>query len=308
MSDFLNPLHPTNPSQQIQQDSTKVSSVAKNQNEYYENSDGIYLPSKGLFYLGDNKGKEYLKIRPLDYTDEDILMTESYYTNLTIFDELVDNVIVDSNGFKSKDLVDIDRTTIILWLRSTAFGNDFTIEYKCSNCGGGNGHSKHQNLKKGPGEITWKLNELSIPEYKPEILKELETEGSLTIITPLTQAKVKISIPTIGQQNAISKSYAKKKEDLKTSKNFFGTTTLLSFVQGVEISDDKWDYSKQGIDAFFRKIKLPLSDSRYILKRANDDLVLKYDTGKTFVCPDCDHTEEGVEMPIMHKNFLWLQP
>lgn len=302
---LLNPLHPTNPSQQIQE-GTPVSNKTV-ENVYHENSDGVFLPSRGLFYLGENKGLEYLKVRPLDYTDEDILTTESYYENNTIFDEILNNTIVDQNGFKAKDLVPVDRDTILLWLRSTSFGNEFTVEYTCPICGGGNGHSKRAGLKKGPGEMTWFLNELSIPEYSEEVYNQFNTEGSILISTPMKNVKVRITVPTVGQQNALKKNYIKKKEALNTTKDFFATTTLLSVVSGVEVADGKWTYHKDEISSYFKHIRLPLSDSRYILKKAAD-YSLKYDTKKDFICPDCNHIQEGVEMPILHKNFFWLQP
>ena len=52
------------------------------------------------------------------------------------------------------------------------------------------------------------------------------------------------------------------------------------------------------------KIKFPISDSRYIRKEAKK-ITLKYDTAQDLICKGCGHVQEGVEMPIVHQNFLW---
>ena len=295
MTDLLNPLNPRNPSQQVSEGGKKGK---KKDEKYHENREGIFLPSRGVFYLGENKGREYLNVRPLNYTDEDILTTESFYTNGTVLNELLSNVILDD--FEAKDLVPIDRDTILIWLRSTAFGNQFEIEMKCPACGGGAGIKG----EKKPGVLKWDLSTLEVPEYPEEILTQLINEGCVTIVTPLNQIKVKVSIPSIGRTMAFDKSYKQKKKNENTQKDFFATTSLLSVVQGVEYEEGKWHYSSMDIDAYFRKINLPISESRYIIKKASE-LGLRYNTAKNFVCKDCGHITEGVEMPILHKNFFW---
>lgn len=295
MSDLLNPLNPINPSQQMGDAGKKTK---KKETEYVENREGVYLPSKGVFYLGEHKGKEFLNVRPLNYTDEDILTTESFYSNGTILNELLKNVILED--FDAKNLVPIDRDTILIWLRSNAFGKQFDIEMKCPACGGGAGHKG----SKDPGIISWDLSSFEIPEYPEEILKQLQEEGSIIITTPLKEIRVKISIPSIGRTMSFDKSYKQKKKNENSQKDFFATISLLSVVQGVEIEPDRWIYGGQDIDAYFRKINLPISESRYIIKKASE-LGLRYQTEKTFVCKDCGHIQEGVEMPILHKNFFW---
>jgi len=296
MQDLLNPLNPKNPSQQI----TEGNKASKKTKEFHENREGVYLPSRGVFYLGDYKGMEYLNVRPLDYTDEDILTTESFFTNGTLFNELLNNVIIDENGFKGKDLVPIDRDTILIWLRSTAFGNHFEIQYHCPICNGGAGIQG----KKEPGTMTWDLSKIDIPEYNEETYEQLVKEGCVIITTPLSNTRVKISVPSIGRSQSIDKSYQQKKKNENSKKDFYATTSLLSVVQGVEVAENQWVYGGMDIDSHFKKIKLPLSDSRYILK-SSANLNLRYNTAQTFTCKDCGHIQEGVEMPILHKNFFW---
>lgn len=293
----LSPIHPKNPASHIA-DASKISGKkTKEKKSYSEGMQNVYLPSKGVFYEGEYKNLDSLKVRPLNYTDEDILTTPSFFEDGTVFIELLKNTIIDENGIKANSLVSIDRDTILLWLRSTSFGNKFDIEYTCPKCGFGNGK------KSGPGTLTWMLNELEIPEYPEEIFNELEENGELTVETALSKLRVKIVIPSLSKTLEIEKRLKKKAEDLKEKKQHFATTTLLSVINGIEW-EDKVIRAKDEIVKILQEVQLPLSDSRYILREAAK-LNLKYNTAKSFTCLDCQHVEEGVELPLLHKNFFW---
>ena len=79
---------------------------------------------------------------------------------------------------------------------------------------------------------------------------------------------------------------------------------LSLIISGIEI-EGRIERDKKKILDYFTKIKLPLSDSRYI-SRQFDKLNLEYNTKKDLTCKYCNHTQEGVEMPIVHQNFLWI--
>src|SRR6185369_760876 len=271
--DQLSPVHPRNPVSKILDKTANSEDVSNN--KHIEGSENIYLPSKGIFYRGNFHNLEYLKVRPLDWTDEDILTTQSYYDNGTLLNEILNNCIVDTNGFKASDLVAVDRDTILLWLRSSAFGKIFEIEFPCPN-------TKCKSHENGNvGTISWDLSELDIPSYSEEVFEILSREGALIIETPSTDTKVKITVPPIGLVNRIEKNYQLKKEREKTSKDYIATSTLLSVVEGVEVEPGKFVYEKDEIVKHFKKIRLPLGDSRYILHKAKK-LNLKYETGKIF--------------------------
>lgn len=296
--DLLSPIAPRNPAQQIHGDSTKSTQQIQEQiqeTKYIEGAELVPLPSKGVFYKFDVRynNLETLQVRQLNYTDEDILTTKSYFDNGTLFNELLKNVIVDPNGFPANGLVPVDRETILLWLRSTAFGNDFEIEYTCSipEC-------------KALYPVKWDLGKLAIPEYPEEFYEELKLNGELTIETPLKRVKVRITVPTIGKSLEMEKSLAQKKLAKKTTQDFFGTGTLRLLVSGIELENNKVIRKGDEIMNHFTKIGLPISDARYI-RRMAEKINLKYDTKQTVICPHCAHQEEGVEMPILHPNFFW---
>ena len=299
--DELLPNSPKNPNNQIHDRGSREEEGGRE--EYYEGFERIYLPSRGVFYINDYKDMERLKVKPLDYTDEDILTTGSFYEDGSVFYELLKNAIVDENNFKARSLVPIDRDTILLWLRSSSFGNTYNIDYECPKCGFGNVKGD------GPGEITWQIDKLEIPEFEETIYEQLREEGSIIVQVPQSKLRVKVSVPTIGMQMELEKRYFKKKENKSIKNDFFATSTLLSVVQGVEVSKNTWKYDKDQIDQHFKKIRLPLRDSRFILEEAKK-LNLRYETKKDFICKgkDCGHIVEDVEMPFLHRNFFWPQP
>lgn len=297
---MLNPVAPRNPAQMIHGDAAKTSPQFQIQEEetketkYVEGAELIPLPSQGYFYKFQFKNLELLQVRQLDYTDEDILTTRSFYDNGTIFNELLKNVIVDPNGFLAQNLIPVDRETILFWLRSTAFGNDFEITFKCPNKKCGHEYS-----------VKWDLGQLTIPTYPQEYEDQLQKNGEIKIETPLKKVKVLVTVPTIGQSLEAEKMLTQKKIKMKATNDFFGTGSLRLIISGIELENNKVLRKGDEIMNYFSKIKLPLSDSRYIRKKA-DEINLKYDTKKIIICPneECKHEEE-VELPVLHPEFFW---
>lgn len=295
MDSLLNPVGPRHPNQFIT-DANGVSEESQlNQDKYIEGSELIPLPSKGVFYTFDKRyiNLTALRVRQLDYTDEDILTTRSFIEDGSVFFELLKNVIVDGNDFPASGLVPVDRDTILYWLRSTAFGNNFSAAFKCPKCGTLN-------------DVEWDLAALDVPKYAPEVLEELiANAGELTVTTPLKKVKVKISIPNLGKSKETEKALLVKKENSKGKKDFYGTGSLMLVISGVEV-DGRVIRRKSEIESYFNQIKLPISDARYIRQEA-EKINLKYDTKKSFACinENCNHVEEGVELPILHSNFFW---
>lgn len=307
----LNPLHPKNPSQQVHQSPSGGSTEAhhhdntedesdKKDHTYSEGYENVMLPSKGLFYVGDAKHIEYIPVRPFDYTDEDILLTPSFYDNGTIYTELLNNVILSKVYLKSKNLVPIDRDTILIWLRANSFGNTFKVEYECPKCEMGSG----EGIKGKGGEMTWQLQDIKIPEYSSDVYNELFENGEIKIVTPQKGLNLRITVPTLAVQESLEKKFKLKKEKEKIKKEFFASITLLSVVSGIDLDNGKVERDKNRIDQIFKQNRLSLVDSRYILEKARE-INLRYDTRQTFICKDCNHIQEGVEMPILHKNFFW---
>lgn len=289
MSDILNPVGGRHPNQ-ITGEGSNVSEETTD--GYVEGTELIPLPSKGVFYNFDQRyiNLDKLRVRQLNYTDEDILTTRSYLEDGSVFFEILKNVIVDDSGFPASALMPIDRDTILLWLRSTAFGNEFEAETNCPKCG------EKQDVK-------WDLATFKIPEYDETIYQELLQNGELSITTPVSKTVVKISVPTIGRAREFEKSMAVKKKNLNIKSDMLGTGSMMLIVSGVEI-DGKIVREKSKIEAYFRKINLTILDARFI-RKSIEQINLQYDTKQNVECKSCGHIQEGVEMPMLHPNFFW---
>jgi hypothetical protein len=293
MSDnMLNPVGPRNPNQ-INGEGGKVSEEVKDET-YIEGAEYIPLPSKGIFYTWDPalRNLEKLKVRQLNYTDEDILTTKSYLEDGSVFVELLKNVIVDENGFNANGLVPVDRDTILLWLRSTSFGNIFEADTKCPNCGTSQ-------------TITWDISSFKIPEYDPEVLDMVKEHGEYIFKTPMKELTVRITMPTIGKAKEYEKTLAVKKKNNNIKSDLFGVGSIMLIITGVDdLETGKTLRRLSEIETYFNKIKLPITDARFIRKQL-EKLSLSYDTKQNITCTECEHVQEGVEMPMLHPNFFW---
>lgn len=251
----------------------------------------IPLPSKGYFYKGHFRGLDKLKIRQLNWTDEDILTTESYYQNGTVFNELLSRVIVDENGFTSKQLIPVDKDAILIWLRIAAFGPEYKVKKKCPKCG-----KVH--------EATWNLGDIENPEYNSEYLEIIEEHGEIELTLPISKHRIKITIPSLGKELDVQKKLETKKEKTNSTQDYLITAKLLSSISAVYDSENnEWKRDNTSIAQFLANSLKKMQDSRYILKVLKD-MTIKIDSKMDVKCPNCGHFEEGVEMP-MSIYFFW---
>ena len=261
----------------------------------------VYLPSKGVYYPEPYKGMDKLKVRKLNWEDEDILTTKSYYDNGTLFDEILKNCIVDENGFKASMLVPVDRDTILWWLRIGAFGKDYSIPWVCPGKKEDGDTCKHQHNE------TWDLGTFKMPELDPAIVNEILQSGGIAITLPHSLLKCKISIATVGREKEIERKLKLKKEKTKSTRDFLSTGKLISIIREVYDKEGKPLKTSEEILNWLRTgyegKPLPLVDSRYIVRRSQE-ISLRVDTKKDIICPECDYIQEGVEMP-MSIYFFW---
>ena len=286
--DPLSPVGSRHPNSHL---SDQSKSVPQPEDDFEEGTEAIPLPSKGVFYSPPYFNAETVHIRPMDFRDEDILTTQRYIEDGSVFDKLVSAVIQDK-GLSAQKLVPIDRDTILMWLRANALGKLLNIEYTCVNVS-----CREKNI------ATWDLSNIAIPEYTPEILSELLSNGEYKIVTPQKEIVVYVKVPLIEESKDTEKRFLKQKEKDKVEYDMFASASLSMIISGVEI-DGKIVRRKNDIMDYFKKIKLPLGDSRYIRSQA-EKISLKYNTNIDLVCSKCGNVQEGVPMPIVHQNFLW---
>lgn len=256
----------------------------------------VYLPSQGIYYKGQFKGLKRLLVRKLNWTDDDILTTKSFYDNNTLYEMLLKRVIIDENKFNPLDLVPIDRDAILWWLRIGAFGKDYTAPVKCK--------SKDEEGKSNCDNVimkTWDLAEFDMPELPEQYAKELTETGGIVITLPATDLKCKITVSSIGKIKELDKSYKTKKTKEKLLNDFNNTIRLLSVIEEaydeneVPIKDSRLIY--QWLLKGNKGNPIPMIDTRYITKKSTE-IDLKIDTKKDVKCSECDYIQENVEMPM----------
>lgn len=285
-------LDPIKKQQLSQLDSASTNSAQNIDNE----AEYVQLPSEGKYYQGQYQGMTQLKVRKLNWEDEDILTTRSYYDNGTLFNEILKNCIVDENGFKAEWLIDVDKDAILWWLRIGAFGQEYVVPYTCAN---------DECEKKS--EQTWDLGSFEMPELSAEYAEEVTKNGFVEITLPVSKLKCRVVVPSIGRELELLKRLKAKKEKSKATKDFAITGKLISVLKEaiapdgtvVKGYDDLLNWLRTGHSGH----PIPLVDSRYIQKVARE-ISFKVNTKKDCTCKHCGHTEEGVEMP-MSINFFW---
>jgi hypothetical protein len=259
-------------------------------------SEYVPLPSQGVFYTGKFKNLTMLKIRKLNFEDEDILTTKSYYDNGTLFNEILKNTVVDENGFPASQLTNVDKDAILWWLRIGAFGQNYEVPHVCAN----------PECKK-KFNIVWDLGSFQMPDYPTDCQEELTLNGYRTIILPGSGLEVKLVSPGIGKEIDIYKRLNLKKEKSGGTREFNTTGKLLAVIASAKDIEGNVYTSTADVHRWLLSAnkggKISMTDSRYIQEKARE-IELEVNTKQDVQCKACGHLEEGVKMP-MSIYFFW---
>jgi len=264
----------------------------QNQNAEDDEVEYVPLPSQGVFYKGQFNHLKQLKVRKLNWTDENILTTQSYYDNGTIFDEILKRTIVDENGFKASELVPVDKDGILFWLRIGAFGREYKIKRKCPKCNKTN-------------QVIWDLADFDMPELNAEYAEEIIKNGEIEIELPVSKYKIKITVPTLGKEKKVKQNLELKKTKGEIDHDFLVTGKLLSVISAYLDENNNWERDSTKISQFLHNKIKKIQDTRFIIAKAKE-INLEINTKKDIVCKNsnCNHIEEGVDMP-MSIYFFW---
>jgi hypothetical protein len=85
--------------------------------------DVVELPSRGIFYPNNKKS---LKVASLTASDENILSAPNLIQTNSIVTELLKRKILDRD-FPIEDMVEEDKQTVLIFLRNTAFGSEYSV-------------------------------------------------------------------------------------------------------------------------------------------------------------------------------------
>jgi hypothetical protein len=101
--------------------------------EFTENFDEITLPSLGKFYNGnDGPADGKLRVRPMTGNEEKILATPRFVKKGQAVNMIFKNCMAEK--FDPDNLLTIDRTYLLIYLRGISYTPDYEVEIKCAEC------------------------------------------------------------------------------------------------------------------------------------------------------------------------------
>jgi hypothetical protein len=216
-------------------DQLKAIGAAEESNQAY---DIIPLPSKGLFY--QNK-KSTIKVAYLTAADENILLSPNLAQSGKMLDVLLERKVLDKD-INIKNLLNGDRDAILVFLRTSGYGNIYPIKLKDP--------KTNQDFDYDVDLNEIKYKEVNTPDENGEYLVKL----------PISQSSIKFRMLTIGELDEIDLIEEKKK---KVHKNYIDETLTRRLERLImEIDGDR---DKGRISQFISKMKI--GDSSF-LRRA----------------------------------------
>jgi len=127
----------------------------------------IKLPSLGRFYDGTNGPADgIVGVRPMTGEEEQILATPRFVRKGLAINMIFQRCI--EQDFRAEDLLTVDRTYLLIWLRGISYSPDYDVEVKCP-------------FTEKKFMTTINLNDLDVEEcpndYGPELIDVLPTTG-----------------------------------------------------------------------------------------------------------------------------------
>ena len=236
--------------------------------------DEIYLPSMGLFY---SKNVSHIKVRALTGNDE-ILLSSPYLSQTgNAIKILLNNVVIDFD-IEYDEMLLCDRDAILLFLRSTTYGDEIEMEFVCPEC---------DSESKGA---------LKISSIEAKELRVLPNEnGQFEFILPSSLLKEE---PTQINFSPLRISHTSATKDKKLMSRYM---TQIDSINGN--SDKKYilDFLK----------KMPIKDSKS-LREFMDKVEPGFEETVFHVCPNCENQikdmikidETFLSLPDTHRNTV----
>lgn len=241
------------------------------------NNDGkryeeIVLPSKGRFYDGENGPKDgKLQVRPMTGNEEEILATPRFVKKGQAVNMIFNHCT--NNEFNCENLLTIDRTYLLIYLRGISYTPNYDAEIKCPLC-----ESKFS--------TTIDLNGLYVDEC-PDDFDESKLVGTL----PNSNFQFKYRLSTGADDQRVQDYRDRRIKDFELSGQADDTLhyRLALMLEHVENITDKHQ-----IQAILRA--LPIADLNYLRNLVNEP-PFGVDTTCNIVCPSCQQDFE-IDLPL----------
>ena len=240
----------------------------------------VPLPSQGKVYSKDSPlyNAVSVEIRPMTAREEDILTSRALIKKGTVITELIKSCLIDKR-INPNDLIAGDRNAIMVALRITGYGQEYSVEVQCPKC------SESSKQKFDLAMLPIKLLD------KDPVNLNL---NMFEYMLPRSKKKIKFKFLDGNDETQISKLQERyKKAGSKTS----NLVTLRYRFQILAI-DQITDATK--IQMFISR--MPAMDSR-ALRKYIDSIEPGIEMKNWMDCPMCDEQTE-VRMPL-GASFFW---
>ena len=212
----------------------------------------VGLPSGGRFY---SHGISQVSIEYMTSKDEDILTTPSLIDSGKALNILLKRKI-KTPGIVVEDLLEGDRNALVLFLRTSSYGADYTV-----------------NVPDPRSGISFKtVVDLLKLQYK-EVQEQPDDSGHFFVTLPMRKKPVKFRLLTSGEENQILKSADALKELYQQEFSDFSTMKLKAHIVAIGDKSDR-DYISKFVDA------MPALDAYTIRRKLMDvspDVDMKYE-------------------------------
>ena len=202
----------------------------------------VKLPSNGLYYPN---GVSEVNIEYMTSKDEDLLTTPSLIENGTVLDVLLKRKI-KSQGIIVEDLLEGDRNALLLFLRTSSYGSDYSVEVVDPRTG------IPFNSKVDLLKLRYK-----IVEEKPD------ERGYFSVKIPMRKKTVIIRLISHGEDSKIYKSAEEIKLAYGEDYSQYSTLKLKASIVSINGKDDR-SYIDRFVDA------MPALDAYTIRKKIMD--------------------------------------
>jgi len=244
----------------------------------FAESSKIPLPSKGKFYKTEDEDIKngYIKLYPMTMREEEILSTPRYIMDGTATIMALNNCI--ESDIDAEDLLMYDYTYLLFYLRKISFGDSYSFNLTCSNCG-------HE-FRDG-----FNISEIKFEEL-PDDFKE-----PYRIDLPVSKYTVVLTMPRVRHIREFENK--QDKMTVKQKQEYSGISDLFS-IRTAAIIDNKGEaVPKEYWVEFFKS--LTAKDRAVLTKNA----VIESGVNKVMdniVCPNCE-TKIGGSIPVTDEFF-----
>ena len=187
----------------------------------------VKLPSKGMFYPN---GISEVKVEYMTSKDEDLLTTPSLIENGTVLDILLKRKI-KTKGINADELLAGDRNAVILFLRSSSYGAEYTVQVP------------------DPRTNVLFKTEVDLLKLKYKKVKETPDEtGHFTVQLPMRKKTVVFKLLTSGEETMLFNQAEAHKEAYGAEFSEYSTLKLKSHIISIDGKSDR-TYIGKFVDA-----------------------------------------------------------